>query len=323
MNSTKIAIATPIGVETGGPEALHQLCAKLRLFGLNAYLFPIAGTENSKPVERYRNYKAPIDTSINAETLLIVPEVVPEMIKIANKAMIWWLSVDNSPLNKLSQKDIPNFKDINENQISDTQKNETPYNIEFWTKFYSSKVLHYAQSYYARNTLKSKFHTSAEMLTDYISDDYNLKIGSQAKSQISFSAKGGEHFEYFKNSLTNHEVIRIADFNRAEVIENLAKTRLFIDIGHQPGRDRMPREAALLKAHIILNNAGAGGLFRDAPLSTYFKIDVANKELSLQKILEYLNKSPKPSPSQIVYRKWVESQEKTFEKEVKNLVKKL
>ena len=146
----------------------------------------------------------------------------------------------------------------------------------------------------------------SEMLIDYISDDYNLKIRTETKSQISFSSKGSEYFEFFKNSLTNHEVVRIANFSRAEVIENLAKTRLFIDIGHQPGRDRMPREAALLKAHVILNKAGAGGLFRDAPLSTNFKIDVANKELSLLKILKYLNRTPK-----------------TFEKEVRNLVKKL
>ena len=140
MNAIKIAIATPIGVETGGPETLHQLCGKLRLFGFNAYLFPILGTENSTPVERYTIYNAPIDTSINQETLLIVPEIVPEMIKITNKSIVWWLSVDNSPLNKLSRRDILNFQNINKNKFSDKQNQGTQYDSEFWTKFYSNEV---------------------------------------------------------------------------------------------------------------------------------------------------------------------------------------
>jgi hypothetical protein len=321
MNSPKIAIATPIGVETGGPEALHQLCSKLRILGFNAYLYPIPGTENATPVERYKNYNAPIDTSLDSKNLLIVPEIVPEMIKFSKRSIIWWLSVDNSPLNRYSQKELLDFRHKNRNQNTDVQKVQSPDETEFWEVFFSNNVYHYAQSYYAKNTLKSKFQLSSKMLTDYINNDYTLKFWTRNKSQISFGLKGSEHFEYFKNSLVNHEVVRIVNFTRSEVIENLAKTRLFIDLGHQPGRDRMPREASLLKAHVMLNSAGAGDVFRDAPLSKKFKIDLENKELSLLKILSYLNRSPKPSLSQIAYRRWVESQERTFENEVKNLVK--
>ena len=323
MSSMKIAIATPIGVETGGPEALHQLCAKLRMLGLSAYLYPIPGTENSAPVERYKIYNAPIDTSISSRNILIVPETVPEMIKLGNRTIIWWLSIDNSPLNKFSRKQLLDFQHVSYNHNFDRQPIETLYDTDFWTMFFSNNVRHYAQSYYARHVLKSKFQTPSKMLTDYINYDYKQKIKSGNKSQISFSFKGSEHFEYFKNSLVDHEVVRIVDFTRTEVIENLLKTRLFIDVGHQPGRDRMPREAALLKAHVMMNSAGAGRFFRDAPLSNNFKIDLVNREESLLKILNYLNKSPKPSFSQIAYRKWVDSQEKTFEKEVQNLAKML
>jgi len=321
MNSTKIAIATPIGVETGGPEALHQLCSKLRILGFNAYLYPIPGTENASPVERYKNYNAPIDTSLNSKNLLIVPEIVPEMIKFSKRSIMWWLSVDNSPLDKYSRKEILDFQYKKRNKNNDVQKVQSPEETEFWEVFFSNNVYHFTQSYYAKKTLKSKFQLSSKMLTDYIKNDYAFKISSGNKSQISFSFKGSEHFEYFKNSLVDHEVVRIANLTRSEVIENLAKTRLFIDLGHQPGRDRMPREAALLKAHVMLNSAGAGDVFRDAPLSKNFKIDLENKELSLLKILRYLNKSPKPSWSQIAYRRWVESQERTFENEVKSLAK--
>lgn len=93
----KIAIVTPIGSDSGGPEALYQLCHALIKLGQHAYIYPLEGSEHKKPVERFAHYNCPIDTTLNQETILVVPEIVPHMIMHTRKTILWWLSIDNSP----------------------------------------------------------------------------------------------------------------------------------------------------------------------------------------------------------------------------------
>jgi len=308
---TKIAIATPIGFETGGPEALYQLCHTLRKFGQDAYLVPWEGTENNKPVEIYDLYDAPIDVSLASDTLLVIPEVVPELILKNKKSLIWWLSVDNSPLTSFSQR--PDSSALNSGTILHSQK--------FWEKFDSSDVTNFCQSFYAKNYLKKTFNKECNMLTDYINRE-NLAPNSDSKKElITFSYKGSQHFDTFKAMLSEFNCVRISDMSKVQTMRALASSQIFIDLGHQPGRDRMPREAALQNALVMLNSAGAGANYQDAPLSTDFKFKVEDADKAVEKIKNTLRQPSVSNDSQQFYREWVESQQEVFEFEVWKLIR--
>ena len=309
----KIAIATPIGGETGGPEALHQLCHTIRSFGVDAYLLPWEGTENNKPVDNYSGYDAPIDLSLAKDTTLIVPETVPELILRGNRSVIWWLSVENSPLAK--------SKLFNAGKLEESE--DILSSSEFWAKFHSPYLRHCAQSFYARDFVQRVFHTKAKMLTDYINQNDFNDLSRLNEELVTFSHKGSSYFPFFKDGLNDFNCVQISGMSKQRAMESLASSRLYIDLGHQPGRDRLPREAALSRAHVMLNKDGAGAIFKDAPLSDDYKFNVGDSYAAVEKIRNYLKEKPTPRMSQIVYRNWVKSQESIFKMEVWKLLKTL
>jgi hypothetical protein len=307
----KIAIATPLGSDSGGPEALHQLCNALIRSGRDAYIYPFAGSENNKPVERFSHYGCPIDNSLNKDTVLVVPEIVPHLIMRSGQTILWWLSIDNSPLVKKPEIAIEN--DINTTNVLSTE--------EFWVRFHSPNVTHLAQSYYAKNYLKDKYLIKSQMLTDYIPLDEYKEKKTQNKELVTFSLKGSQFYDYYADKLSDHECLRLAGMSRNEVLQHLSNSRLYIDLGNQPGRDRLPREASLLHTYVMVNKKGAGSFYRDSPLSQEFKINVADPYTSLKKIDAILKRKPSPNPSQIFYREWIKKQKIVFELEVRKLLK--
>ncbi len=303
MKKNNIAILVPIGKETGGPEALHQLCDSLRKHNQNAFLVPSKNSESNAPVAAYEKYNAPIDTHIPKNTKFVIPEDSPHEIRTGNTNFLWWLSVDNSPL---------------------SGKRQNPYNSEMTTELLHNirkeNVIHLAQSYYAKKFLKNKFQIQAAMLTDYISRDFfNFQLPKE-KNLITTGFKGVEFYKQICDELPWLKIERLDGISRNDVIYKLASSKLYIDFGNQPGRDRMPREAAILKSHVLTNRKGAGGIFRDVPLSKNAKIDSANIRESVETILNWISRPSKPSLTQKTYRRWIQLQEQQFTKEVKKMI---
>ena len=54
------------------------------------------------------------------------------------------------------------------------------------------------------------------------------------------------------------DIVLIADMPRDEVYGHFASSRLFVDLGSFPGKDRMAREALSLGANVVIAAAGAG-----------------------------------------------------------------
>ena len=57
------------------------------------------------------------------------------------------------------------------------------------------------------------------------------------------------------------DFVPIRDMNKAQVRDALFGARLYIDFGHHPGKDRVPREAAVAGAVVLLREAGAAKAF--------------------------------------------------------------
>jgi len=117
----KIIILCPLGVRTGGPEALHQLCDSLNQFGLDASMFYTTESDfifisdinksdlsklvinvgdRANPIDEYKKYRAPVITELrfSEDTVFIFPETYLHWVPILHQSLsiIWWLSVDNA-----------------------------------------------------------------------------------------------------------------------------------------------------------------------------------------------------------------------------------
>jgi hypothetical protein len=60
--------------------------------------------------------------------------------------------------------------------------------------------------------------------------------------------------------------IPLVNMSEDDVIFNLKKSKVYIDFGHHPGRDRFPREAVLNNNIIITNFRGSALFYNDIPI---------------------------------------------------------
>jgi hypothetical protein len=57
----------------------------------------------------------------------------------------------------------------------------------------------------------------------------------------------------------------------SQIIDLLKTSKIYIDFGHHPGRDRIPRESAILGNCVITNLSGAAGFYNDIPVGKQYK----------------------------------------------------
>jgi hypothetical protein len=68
-----------------------------------------------------------------------------------------------------------------------------------------------------------------------------------------------------------------------EVIQLMSHAKIYIDFGNHPGRDRLPREAALLGCCIITGKSGSAKFYEDIPIDEKYKFE--EKDENIEKIL--------------------------------------
>ena len=71
---------------------------------------------------------------------------------------------------------------------------------------------------------------------------------------------------------------------RKEVIETLQRAKVYMDFGNHPGKDRLPRESAILGCCVITGKRGSARYFEDVPIPEQYKFE--DKEESIPTIVE-------------------------------------
>ena len=156
---------------------------------------------------------------------------------------IWWLSVDNFPLSKLHQ--LSNIALIH-------------------------KCHNLCQSAYAYEFVKNLDAPKVSMLSDFVeigsTDTPDVPIAAR-RHDIAYlpnKSKGAE--PVLSHLRKSFDVIALQGMSRAQMENTLRNTKVFIDFGNHPGKDRVPREAALCGAIPLVRRAGAAAFFADVPL---------------------------------------------------------
>jgi hypothetical protein len=97
--------------------------------------------------------------------------------------------------------------------------------------------------------------------------------------------------------------------------------KLYIDFGHHPGRDRMPREAAMHGCCLITGRLGSAGNAIDLPIPNQYKLDSSSPQFISEfgKIAsQVLNDFPSHYAAFNLYRKWLQDEPRIFKEQIQH-----
>jgi hypothetical protein len=142
--------------------------------------------------------------------------------------------------------------------------------------------LHIAQSIYARRFLERSGVREGDIIVlhEPLEEEYLIeakKIDYDKKQDIIAWNPRKTYPEAVKLvSILRRRGINVVDLwnvGKDRMIKILSKTKIFIDIGIHPGRDRPPREAVALGNITIVNNHGGCYHVEDCPIPPEFKLN--------------------------------------------------
>lgn len=290
MKYKRIYVLTPSSYVTGGVECLYQLAHAINELGGDCYTIFTPQIQNPIPDE-YAKYNIKIgkEIEVSPDNLFIVPEVFTHITQNPNlegiQFSIWWLSVDH--------------------------------NRGTFNDYLNGRLLHFYQSYYAADYLKKRGAKNSFILFDPINENYLTKEIPKKENIICYSIKGERFAESIKPLLPEYKFVMLKGMTRDEVVDTLSRSKVFIDFGYHPGRDKIPREAVALKNCLITNRIGAADFYEDIPIPDQYKFGEMDMGLILQKIKECIeNYDEKISDFDEFYRV-ISNQKGEFERQIK------
>jgi hypothetical protein len=278
----KIKVLCPATVATGGPELLHQFCYEARKLGYYSCMVYYSDDVNKlkNPVaKQYEHYQNPYEIElVDDDSIFIIPETYPIALTKIKKGIkaFWWLSVDNY----LTQFNLFHGHDLSHSIVAPLLKklkiamgrafDVTDFDVDF----------HLVQSYYAKNYCETLGISSDKIfyLSDYLNDSYIANAQSnqecEKENYVLYNPKKG--FEFTKQIIKFAPSIKwkpIVNMSYDQVVELMQKSKVYIDFGNHPGKDRLPREACINGCCVITGRRGAAAFQQDVNIPQDYKFD--------------------------------------------------
>lgn len=310
---------------TGGPEALHQLCDELNNLGFNAYMYyyqneffcqkieiPILSAYSHYNVKKCPDYIKTISDLNNSNNVIVIPEIVQRNLFPGNfkaKLIYWFLSC---------------FSDNAKNQYED------PHLRKYYIACQSQEVYdRIIKSNYLDD--KKVFKLSDYTKTSFLFSDDELKSFNKVDKIIyclkkKNSENGLKHYQEIFKLLPEYDIQLIKNFSTVDVKNLGLKSKIYIDFGVHPGKDRPPREMASTGCVIITGTQNVGGNDIDVPLGNRkFKYNLETDSYNYEKIAEQikydLENYNTSFEEQLNYREIIRNERNIFREEIKNMVK--
>jgi hypothetical protein len=315
---TRFRILCPRNTLTGGPEALHQLGAAMREAGLDAAMVYLPLRADSRTPDKFLRYGVPVQDRLDdaADVVLVVGETATDWVWRVRQAhvLIWWLSVDfhyKRPDKWTKRAKLWLRERLPRNRAYAFQPHP--------------RVHHAWQSDYARRFLLRQGVADALPLTDYIAPAltvpeadlptaprrnvclYNPKKGWAFTQQLIAACEG-----------SGIQFVPLQGYTEAQLRELFGSSKLYIDFGEHPGRDRIPREAAASGCIVLTGRRGSAANPIDVPLPDFYKVDEnAPGVLGLlrERLMAVCADDATHRAAQAAYRAWIRPQRDIFRAE--------
>ena len=298
-----IVATCPGGAETGGPEALHQFVSMANEISPGSASICYFPFDASHEVPReYVKYENPIIRrgDIPDGALVIIPEIWTHLLpEFTQPCAIWWLSVDAF------------YQRSGKMEVA------------------RQATAHFAQSDYAYRHLHNEYGLSPMMLTDYVSESFLTPDADTSVDplRVAVSPPVGNRRERWarrrairkiKHEFKQVDVVELGGMSRDRLKSELSSAAVFVDLGRHPGKGRMPREAALLNAVVLMARRGSAANRIDTPIDDRYKFDGIDD--LLPKLQAVLSNLAEHRDSQEGYRVGIRAERESFKGEVLRVV---
>lgn len=353
-----VYLVCPPRVQTGGPEAMHQLCHALNTnpsFDGAAKMLYLreddrVGVRHAKGVQRlpvYERYDAPAAEGMPGEfdneggdddASTKSPEKEGDgKMPYSSELVIWpecWTNlIDCAGIQKFSSSMKKNVSHQTAIWWLSVDNNNGKY--KDWGR---DDILHLYQSEYAKKHLRKKGAKHIVQMTEYIPDrstSIDAAVAQAASAsrdlQVLYNPLKGIHYtdEIKRRSGRGKDAIQFTPIGGGmdgrsrispeEVIQMLRRARIYIDFGPHPGMDRLPREAALAGCFVITNAEGAAQYEEDVPIPAEYKIRKFDVDRIHRLLRSCLDDESKVKDFD-KYRAWIDGQAKRMDGCVRDFI---
>ncbi len=229
------------------------------------------------------------------------------------RKVIWWLSVDNyERIYTFKKAILGGFV-----HVLYLLKNGT---LLFHRNDYKMADYHLCQSYYAIDFLKRKKVKNVLYLSDYINDAFmQITDNKQKQDIVLYNPKKGYRFtKRIMKRASDLKWVPIKNLTTSQVKDLLLQSKVYIDFGSHPGKDRFPREAAICNCCVITGKRGSAKFYKDVPISDEFKFKYSreNTDKIVIKIRECLNNYDTKIKEFDSYKEHIKGEKEQFKKDV-------
>ena len=320
---SKIYIISPGNIHSGGPELVHQLASQLLKMDYDVNMFYLPANANFNPADPvdpyYRKYHIPFarKLEINNRNVMIVPESSSLNLYVSTeiRRIMWWMSVDNY-INNLCNI----LKKFKQNPLESTMPKFFYFDKE------DDDIEHWVQSDYAEIFIKKNGIVDGQIhrVRDYLNEAFLKRAShvdiSQKENIVAFNpVKGFEFTQKLLKVAPEIDWRPIRDMTPEEVQQLLAKAKVYIDFGNHPGRDRIPREAAISGCCVITGRRGAAANPNDIAIDDSFKFNDTDENLMpiVERIKDIFANFPKNYKTHKKYRDQIMKEPSESERDVR------
>lgn len=336
--STKVFVYCPAGIVTGGAELLHQLVDVINRNGGDAFIVYYGEKTHVVPKD-YEKYNIKIAEKVEdiPQNIIVVFEGYFKKLFELNNAqvLLWWLSVDNYFICQASNLTI---RDL------------IKYNFIFGIKILVKRIIKYFigkkvtcvfsleqlannrlvkcngyQSEYAKDFLEKKNFKNIYPLKDFINAEhfFDEALLETKKNVVLYNPKKGMKFtKKLIKAAPDINWKPIQNMSRAQVIECLKTSKVYIDFGYHPGKDRLPREAAMNGCCVITGKLGSAGFYGDIPIDEK-EYKFAQTKNDIYRIISKIHFELENYKTEIKnfehYRNCISKEKEEFEQQTKTL----
>jgi len=228
---------------------------------------------NGCPSE-YKNYDARLTTTIEDQekNILIVPEICIEKLNAYNfiQKGVWWLSVDNA-IRGRRKRGFKRFK------------------LNLMKHFTNSS---YAEYFLVQNKVQNCFPLTGYLNGAHLENDSRRNSNIQREDIVLYNPrKGYEITKDLLRSAPEFKWVPIDNLKPAEIASLMRKSKVYVDFGYHPGKERIPKEAVINGCCVIVGMRGSAAFFRDVPILDRYKFNVVpvwglRKHFVIPRILE-------------------------------------
>jgi len=188
------------------------------------------------------------------------------------------------------------------------------------------KILHFSQTEHSSGYLRSCGIEPIPLIDsineDFLTDRFLDQIDHKQNTILYNPTKGWKVTERLIKAYPEWHFEPLKGLNREQLSKKLYQAKLYIDFGHHPGRDRMPREAAMHGCCLMTGKLGSAGNPVDLPIPPQYKLDSnANGFVEQFGLLaaNIMGGFPKHFAVFEPYRKWLQDEPRIFKEQIREI----